>query len=67
MSATIKLTPRAHQREASQAIKTEMAVDDRALVVQACATGKTLVALWAAEDLNAEGSDDQVDGADTQK
>ncbi len=41
--------PRPHQRAALIDIKTELAAHDRATVVMACGTGKTLVALWAAE------------------
>lgn len=51
MAFNQKLTPRSHQSEALSAIANEMAVADRALVVMACGTGKTLVELWAAEAL----------------
>lgn len=38
-----------HQQEALTAIAQGLAVNDRATVVMACGTGKSLVALWAAE------------------
>ncbi len=41
--------PRPHQRAALDDIASELADHDRATVVMACGTGKTLVALWAAE------------------
>jgi len=41
--------PRPHQRAALNDIGAELATHDRATVVMACGTGKTLVALWAAE------------------
>ena len=40
--------PRPHQRAALNDIAEEFAAHDRATVVMACGTGKTLVALWAA-------------------
>jgi len=39
----------AHQQEALAAIANELNDSDRATVVMACGTGKSLVALWAAE------------------
>lgn len=41
--------PRPHQDEALANIATGLASNDRATVVMACGTGKSLVALWAAE------------------
>ena len=41
--------PRPHQQEALTAIAKGLADNDRATVVMACGTGKSLVALWAAE------------------
>lgn len=41
--------PRPHQDEALANIATGLATHDRATVVMACGTGKSLVALWAAE------------------
>lgn len=41
--------PRPHQDEALTSIATGLATHDRATVVMACGTGKSLVALWAAE------------------
>ena len=46
--------PRAHQLEAIDAIVAGCAEADRGQVIMACGTGKTLVALWAAEHLKAE-------------
>src|SRR6516225_10230723 len=46
-----KLTPRPYQIEALTRISETLAKSDRAHVVMACGTGKTLVALWAAEAL----------------
>jgi superfamily II DNA or RNA helicase len=42
-------TPLPHQIEALDAIAAELKDNDRATVVMACGTGKSLVALWAAE------------------
>lgn len=44
--------PQPHQLEALDAISTGLNENDRATVVMACGTGKTLVALWAAERRN---------------
>ena len=44
-----KLTPRPYQIEALTRISETLSRVDRAHVVMACGTGKTLVALWAAE------------------
>ncbi|MDD4880035.1 MAG: DEAD/DEAH box helicase family protein [Gallionellaceae bacterium] len=41
--------PRPHQEEALANIASGLATHDRATVVMACGTGKSLVALWAAE------------------
>jgi len=46
-----KLTPHPYQSEALTKISETLAKSDRAHVVMACGTGKTLVALWAAEAL----------------
>ena len=46
-----KLNPDPYQVEALQKISETLAKSDRAHVVMACGTGKTLVALWAAEQL----------------
>jgi len=51
-SGQIKLPrkqPRPHQQEALTAIARGLVENDRATVVMACGTGKSLVALWAAE------------------
>lgn len=51
-SRTIKFVrkqPLPHQAEALTAIFSELNDNDRATVVMACGTGKSLVALWAAE------------------
>jgi superfamily II DNA or RNA helicase len=42
-------TPLKHQQEALHGISTHLDTSDRATVVMACGTGKTLVALWTAE------------------
>lgn len=44
--------PKPHQKDALEAIHNEFHDADRATVVMACGTGKTLVQLWAAEMLN---------------
>ncbi len=49
--------PRPHQQEALTAIAQGLADNDRATVVMACGTGKSLVALWAAELWAAEQRD----------
>ncbi len=41
--------PRPHQQEALMAVAHGLVENDRATVVMACGTGKSLVALWAAE------------------
>jgi superfamily II DNA or RNA helicase len=46
-------TPDPHQSEAVDAIASTFAGADRALALMACGSGKTLVALWTAERLNA--------------
>ena len=46
-----KLTPRPHQLAAVDAITKELSINDRATVIMACGSGKTLVALWAAKEL----------------
>jgi len=44
-----RLKPREDQKQALQAIHRELSQEDRATVVMACGTGKTLVSVWAAE------------------
>ncbi len=46
-----KRSPRPHQMEAISDIVSALRVMDRATAVMACGTGKTLTALWAAEQL----------------
>jgi superfamily II DNA or RNA helicase len=41
--------PQPHQKEAIEKITASLKLDDRTTAVMACGTGKTLVALWAAE------------------
>jgi predicted helicase len=43
-------TPKPHQTAALADIKTALNTHDRATVVMACGTGKTLVSLWATQD-----------------
>ena len=43
-------TPKPHQADALTAIRTALNTQDRATVVMACGTGKTLVSLWATQD-----------------
>ncbi len=47
--------PRPHQREAIDAVKTELADHDRCSLVMACGTGKTLTSLRLAEEQVGEG------------
>ena len=49
-----KKSPLAHQSVAINDILQEFTVNDRATVIMACGTGKTLVALWVAEKRNAQ-------------
>jgi superfamily II DNA or RNA helicase len=49
-----KAVPREYQIEALAKISDTLARSDRAHVVMACGTGKTLVALWAAEELKSK-------------
>ncbi len=42
-------SPKTHQKEAIEKITAALKVADRTTAVMACGTGKTLVALWAAE------------------
>ena len=42
-------SPQTHQKEAIEKITAALKADDRTTAVMACGTGKTLVALWAAE------------------
>jgi hypothetical protein len=44
----LRKTPKPHQQDALVAIRDTLESADRARVVQACGTGKTLTALWAA-------------------
>ena len=44
--------PLPHQKEALHAIESALKKDDRATLIMACGTGKTLVSLWTAEMLN---------------
>ncbi len=48
-AAPVVREPRLHQRAALDDIASELANHERATAVMACGTGKTLVALWAAE------------------
>lgn len=51
----VRLTPDpSYQIDALADIKKALKANDRASVVMACGTGKTLVALWAAEQANAK-------------
>jgi predicted helicase len=52
--AITKRDPREYQIEALAKISDTLAKSDRAQVVMACGTGKTLVALWAVETLKPE-------------
>ena len=45
-------SPQPHQKEAIEKITTELQQASRTTAVMACGTGKTLVALWAAEALD---------------
>ena len=47
--------PRPHQREAIDAVRTELADHDRCSLVMACGTGKTLTSLRLAEEQVGEG------------
>jgi predicted helicase len=47
-------TPRPDQEEALIAIEDGLRLHDRGKVIMACGTGKTLIALWAAERSNSE-------------
>ncbi|RSX57740.1 type ISP restriction/modification enzyme [Bifidobacterium samirii] len=47
--------PRPHQREAIDAVKTELAGHDRCSLVMACGTGKTLTSLRLAEEQVGDG------------
>jgi superfamily II DNA or RNA helicase len=46
--------PYLYQEEAINDISQELSVNDRAAAIMACATGKTLVALWVAEKKDAQ-------------
>jgi superfamily II DNA or RNA helicase len=50
----MKLKPRDYQTDAIKSICSTLTNHDRALAVMACGTGKTLVALWVAEQLQAK-------------
>jgi superfamily II DNA or RNA helicase len=47
-------TPRPHQQEAIDAVRFGFADAERGQLIMACGTGKTLVALWAAEALGSQ-------------
>ena len=47
-------TPLPHQDEAIKDILTALRVEDRATALMACGTGKTLVALWVAEQMTCQ-------------
>jgi len=49
-----KKSPRPHQLEATKDILNELKINARTTATMACATGKTLVALWAAEKRGAQ-------------
>jgi superfamily II DNA or RNA helicase len=49
-----KKKPLLHQEEAINDILQEFSGANRATVIMACATGKTLVSLWVAEQMNAQ-------------
>ncbi len=49
--AAARRQPHPHQREALDAILSALKTQDRVTAVMACGTGKTLVALWTAEEL----------------
>lgn len=49
-----RFTPRPHQVDAVNAITKELMISDRTTAVMACGSGKTLVALWVAESLDAK-------------
>lgn len=50
----MKYTPRDYQVEAIEIITKSLKEQDRATAVMACGTGKTLVALWVAEHMQAQ-------------
>ena len=50
----MKFTPRKHQTDAINAIVAELAISNRTTTVMACGSGKTLVALWVAEKMDAK-------------
>jgi predicted helicase len=52
--APVVREPRPHQRIALADIEQELSVHDRATVIMACGTGKTLLALWVAEKADAK-------------
>ncbi|WP_165784852.1 type ISP restriction/modification enzyme [Bifidobacterium parmae] len=54
-SARVTFDPRPHQREAIDAVKTELADHDRCSLVMACGTGKTLTSLRLTEEMTGEG------------
>ena len=49
-----KKTPLPHQYEAIKDILNTLKDDDRATALMACGTGKTLVALWVAEQMGSQ-------------
>lgn len=50
---TAALLPRPHQTDALEGLRRELAVRDRAQLIMACGTGKTLVGRWLAEHQDA--------------
>jgi predicted helicase len=50
----MKIVPRDYQKEAIETITKSLVDSNRATAVMACGTGKTLVALWVAEALQAK-------------
>ena len=53
LSVAARKRPRPHQLKALAGINAELAVADRAKVIQACGTGKTLGAMWAVQEQRA--------------
>jgi len=54
LASRIQKTPFPHQSEAIKDILTEFEINDRTTAIMACGTGKTLVALWVAEKIEAQ-------------
>ncbi len=51
-----KPTPKAHQKEAIEAVKKGFADTDRGQLIMACGTGKTFTTLWIKEELGAQST-----------